>query len=486
MEAKLPGPIGLLDEKVHVYVVSAHRDSWWLKQLESQLILMKRFSYINSWHNFQTGPDPFPKDQVDDRLEEADLIIYLMSPDLVASNYFYGKEVRLAITQHQLKRAVLVPVYLRDLGPEFRPFKSIPSLPKDQDAIKNAVGYEEEIVFRQVIEELKEITYSIKKRKSDIIRTWNKASQANSEEAYQEFLREFPYSFFSTEARLRMEELEEKRLWQEAVDGNCTNSYLNYLADSPLNKHESEAVKKIQAFEQNEEEAWKDAQNHEEIALVARYINWFPKGKYIKDARKRLKEMLNNDALFEIQFDEEEEDGPQLKVEGCFLDYAAAQRLTSPEEKLKYDLFDDYVDGLEGRIYHAINEDKTWQFYASPIFGFLLFFQLLFFLDYLNRKPINAEDTDNLLGFIGWLLIWGMIDLLGGAWLWSFQTHINHCNNQIPKLREKDIALKVALIAGKRDKAQANLQAIYDIERKTVLRKPNEEWIKFIRAVIGI
>jgi hypothetical protein len=65
----------------------------------------------------------------------ADLILLLISPDFLASDYCYGKEMDRALERHQRHEAHVIPVIVRPVDWEKAPFSYLQAVPKDGKAI---------------------------------------------------------------------------------------------------------------------------------------------------------------------------------------------------------------------------------------------------------------------------------------------------------------------------------------------------------------
>lgn len=64
-------------------------------------------------------------------LEAADIVILLISPDFMVSDYCYGIEMKRAMERHQAGSAVVIPVILRPVDWHSAPFGALKALPRD-------------------------------------------------------------------------------------------------------------------------------------------------------------------------------------------------------------------------------------------------------------------------------------------------------------------------------------------------------------------
>jgi TIR domain len=109
----------------------SHKDEELRKELEEHLALLKWQGYIVGWHDRMIGAGAEWKDQLDKNLEEAQIILLLISPSFLASDYCYDIETRRALDRHDNGEATVIPVLLRPVDWEGAPFFRLQGLPID-------------------------------------------------------------------------------------------------------------------------------------------------------------------------------------------------------------------------------------------------------------------------------------------------------------------------------------------------------------------
>jgi len=68
---------------------------------------------------------------IDDRLEEAGVVLLLVSSDFVNSSYCYDVEMRRALERHEARDALVIPIVLRPVLLRGLPFARLQALPRD-------------------------------------------------------------------------------------------------------------------------------------------------------------------------------------------------------------------------------------------------------------------------------------------------------------------------------------------------------------------
>src|SRR5437588_12158084 len=88
----------------------AHKDEAFREKLEEQLKVLARRGLITGWHDRKIVAGDDWKDQIDNNLDSADIILLLISPSFLASDYCWDKEMARAVERHDLGEAHVIPV----------------------------------------------------------------------------------------------------------------------------------------------------------------------------------------------------------------------------------------------------------------------------------------------------------------------------------------------------------------------------------------
>jgi hypothetical protein len=99
--------------------------------LETHLALLRHEGVIASWHDRKIVAGQEWKGQIDRHLDEADIILLLVSADFLASDYCYEIEMQRALARHQAGEACVIPVIIRAVDWNSAPFANLQALPKD-------------------------------------------------------------------------------------------------------------------------------------------------------------------------------------------------------------------------------------------------------------------------------------------------------------------------------------------------------------------
>ncbi len=89
------------ERAVRLFISYSHRDEEFRKELETRLTLLKCHGLVDAWHDRRIEPGDDWAQQIDDNLEGADIILLLVSPEFLTSEYC-KKETARALERHEL------------------------------------------------------------------------------------------------------------------------------------------------------------------------------------------------------------------------------------------------------------------------------------------------------------------------------------------------------------------------------------------------
>lgn len=121
--------------------------------IAKHLTSLEREGLIEQWHDRHIVAGQEWSNVIDERLRTSDVILLLISPDFIASEYCYNIEMATALDLHNRGRSLVIPIFIRPTVFEGAPFAKLQGLPRDGRAI--AVWPNEDEALATVIQELK-------------------------------------------------------------------------------------------------------------------------------------------------------------------------------------------------------------------------------------------------------------------------------------------------------------------------------------------
>ena len=113
----------------------SHKDEDLRDRLEVHLASLKRQNIIQTWHDRRIVAGDEFAGRIGEELERADIILLLISPDFIASDYCFDIEMARALERHEAKEARVIPVILRPCDWHDMPFGKLNATPKDGKAV---------------------------------------------------------------------------------------------------------------------------------------------------------------------------------------------------------------------------------------------------------------------------------------------------------------------------------------------------------------
>ena len=93
--------------------------------------MLKRQGLLDVWHDRRIVVGDELDPAIRERLERAQIVLFLASPDFLASEYCYGVEVARAMERHEAGEARVIPVILRPCEWRQAPFGKLLAAPTD-------------------------------------------------------------------------------------------------------------------------------------------------------------------------------------------------------------------------------------------------------------------------------------------------------------------------------------------------------------------
>jgi tetratricopeptide (TPR) repeat protein len=120
---------------VEVFYSYAHEDEELRKELDKHLSNLRRQGVISGWHDRNISAGTEWNEAIEQHLSSAKVILLLISPDFMNSDYINDVEVKRAMERHEAGEARVIPVILRPVDWEGAPFSRLEGLPTDLEPV---------------------------------------------------------------------------------------------------------------------------------------------------------------------------------------------------------------------------------------------------------------------------------------------------------------------------------------------------------------
>ena len=116
---------------INLFFSYSHKDEGLRNELDKHLSILKRQGIITAWHDRRIHVGADLDKEISKNIQDADLILLLISSDFIASDYCYDNEMKLAIEKHEKGESVVIPVILRPCDWHDTPFGKLLATPTD-------------------------------------------------------------------------------------------------------------------------------------------------------------------------------------------------------------------------------------------------------------------------------------------------------------------------------------------------------------------
>ncbi|MBA2678676.1 MAG: N-6 DNA methylase [Ktedonobacteraceae bacterium] len=152
-------------EPLELFYSYAPEDEALRAQLETHLTLLKRQNLIRGWHHRAILAGQDWQQEIDSHLRSAHIILLLVSPAFIASDYCYGTEMIQAMERHASGSAHVIPLLLRPCDWEATPFGKLQALPKSAKPV--TLWSNRDAAFTDIVKGLRAVIAEINSSSSD-------------------------------------------------------------------------------------------------------------------------------------------------------------------------------------------------------------------------------------------------------------------------------------------------------------------------------
>lgn len=137
-----------------LFISYSHKDEPYKDQLDTHLAVLKRNNVITTWYDRKIVGGENWKDEIDDNLDSSKIVLMLISPDFLASEYCYEKEMKQALQNHVAGESIVIPVIIRPCDWKDTLFSHLQAFPRDAEAV--ALWSNQDVAWLDIITKLKE------------------------------------------------------------------------------------------------------------------------------------------------------------------------------------------------------------------------------------------------------------------------------------------------------------------------------------------
>ena len=137
-----------------------HKDEDLRNEMEVHLTMLKRQGIISTWHDRRIGAGSEIDGSISEKLESAKIILLLVSPHFLASDYCYDREMTRAMERHESGEAIVIPVILRPCEWHGAPFGKLLATPTDGKPVTKYADQDD--AFLTVVQDIRSAVSKLK------------------------------------------------------------------------------------------------------------------------------------------------------------------------------------------------------------------------------------------------------------------------------------------------------------------------------------
>ncbi|MGB0838853.1 MAG: toll/interleukin-1 receptor domain-containing protein [Chitinophagales bacterium] len=115
----------------------SRKDVKYMENIRKYLQLLEKQDKVKLWYDGDIEVGSNWEAMIKKHLENADIILPLISANALASDYFYDTEMKIALDRHSKKQVKIIPVILKSCLWQSSPFGELQALPEDGKPIES-------------------------------------------------------------------------------------------------------------------------------------------------------------------------------------------------------------------------------------------------------------------------------------------------------------------------------------------------------------
>lgn len=156
-------------DALRVFISYSHADEWLKDELIKHFSALKRGGFIDVWHDRMIPPGGLLHDEIDARINDSQIFLFMISNDFIGSDYCFEKEYLEAVKRRDAGEAEIIPIIVRDCDWDVGNLKKFNALPPDATPVTRGAGsrtdaQQRDAAWLEVIKGIKTVITALKKK----------------------------------------------------------------------------------------------------------------------------------------------------------------------------------------------------------------------------------------------------------------------------------------------------------------------------------
>jgi TIR domain len=173
--------MGSFDRALEVVISYSHKDEALKNELLIHLSPLRREGVIRDWHDRDIDAGTEWKTEIDSHFKTADIILLLVSPDFIHSDYCYDIEMKKALERHGAGECRVIPIFLRACDWKGAPFGKLQGLPDDAIPVVSTQWGSRDDAFLRVAKGIRRVAEKLREKSPEMVPTSGKARDISVE-----------------------------------------------------------------------------------------------------------------------------------------------------------------------------------------------------------------------------------------------------------------------------------------------------------------
>ncbi len=145
-------------KQLKMFLSYAHKDVDLKDELDVSLIALKRDERVSIWQDTDNihGGDQW-NEKIEEGLQNADIVLLLVSPDFIDSEYIWNKELPIIKQKYDLGKTKVIPIFLRDVFAKNMWFTDIQGYISLDKPIAGFKDYDRDTAFKKVVQGISDV-----------------------------------------------------------------------------------------------------------------------------------------------------------------------------------------------------------------------------------------------------------------------------------------------------------------------------------------
>ncbi len=233
-----------------LFIAYSRKDASLLDELKKYLQPIVLKYKLTIWDDKEIDAGATWEHEIKKNLISADIFLFLITADSLASDYFHNKELAFAIERHKKGEVQIIPIIMRSCGWKHSIIADLQVLPTDGKPVRSSHWPFESEAYTDIVEGIEKVLLQKKEQKEKQIReakqkeidAAKEAERLKHEKEQQRIQAELDKKKKEEEAKKRQEELTD---WEKTKKDNKITIYQKFIKKYPQSEFKETANNNI-------------------------------------------------------------------------------------------------------------------------------------------------------------------------------------------------------------------------------------------------